>query len=75
MTEDAMTARSSNDDLLPQLRALTHLSTVDLLFADVYLRRAEELLPHPTDGRQQPECPGFRNGEWAQTTTDGVHHA
>lgn len=30
---------------------------------------------HPTDGHQQAACPGFRNGEWAQTTTDRVHYA
>lgn len=35
----------SDADLPSELRALTHLSGVDLLLADVYLRRAEELLP------------------------------
>lgn len=32
------------------------------------------LKTHPTDGQQQPACPGFRSGEWAWNTTDGVLH-
>ncbi len=36
---------SSDADLLAVLRALVHLSTVDLLYADQYLYRAELLLP------------------------------
>ncbi len=40
-----MTARRSDMDLPVILRALVNLSTVDLLYADLYLSRAEALLP------------------------------
>lgn len=40
-----MTTRPPDADLLPSLRALVSLSTLDVLYADLYLYRAEGLLP------------------------------
>lgn len=40
-----MTTRRPNPDLFASLRVLVNLSTVDLSYADLYLHRAEGLLP------------------------------
>ena len=49
-----MTPYRNDADLLANVRALVNLSTVDLLYADLYLHRAEVLLPQLCTKEQYP---------------------